>query len=105
MDRAELTSEDVYRYMLHCAEKTNDVELKLFVALVKSGHADFLFLRDDYVRNRWAILYSQFKSALTDYNVSMKQYLLKSSAYEKLTDIERSKLRIRKPRKPIDIWK
>lgn len=105
MNANELTTEDVYKYMQHRADKTNDIEVKLYIALIKSGHADFMFLRDDSVRDRWSYYYRRDSGTLRDYNNAMKNYLLKSSAYDKLTDVERKQLKVRKPRKPRDIWK
>lgn len=70
------------------------------VELVKSGHASFLFLRDEQMHKWWAKQLSGTRKLIETYETKMSEYELKQSAYEVLSEEERKLFKLRKPVKP-----
>lgn len=73
--------------------------LKLMLALLKSGHADFLLLSDDQLKNWWGRIYTSACKTIDDIKQKKEQYDLRLSAYEKLTKEERKLLGVKMPTK------
>jgi hypothetical protein len=70
------------------------------VELVKSGHASFLFLRDEQMHKWWAKQLSGTRRLIETYETKMSEYELKQSAYDLLSEEERKLFKLRKPVKP-----
>ena len=70
------------------------------VELVKSGHASFLFLRDEQMHKWWAKQLSRTRKLIETYETKMSEYELKQSAYSALNEEERKLFKLRKPVKP-----
>ena len=77
--------------------------LKLMLALLKSGHADFLLLSDDQLKNWWGRVYTNACKNIDVIKQKKEQYDLRLSAYNKLTAYERKLLGIKMPTKSVQI--
>jgi len=77
--------------------------LKLMLALLKSGHADFLLLSDDQLKNWWGRVYTNACKNIDVIKQKKEQYDLRLSAYNKLTAHERKLLGIKMPTKSVQI--
>jgi hypothetical protein len=73
---------------------------KSMVALVKSGHATFLFLRDDESRNWWSKIVKQASATVEKNRETWRIYEIKQRAYDRLSEADRKILKLRKPTKP-----
>lgn len=103
-DESELQiSQDVYEEILRNTDKKNYVNLnerilrKAMVQLVKSGHASFLFLRDDESRTWWGKVVKQANDAVEKRREAWRVYEIKQRAWDKLSEEDRKILKIRKP--------
>ena len=97
---------EVFDEILRNTEKKNYVNVnerilrKSMVALVKSGHATFLFLRDDESRNWWAKTVKVAAATVEKRNEAWRVYEIKQKAWDRLSEEDRKILKIRKPTAP-----
>jgi hypothetical protein len=97
---------EVFDEILRNTEKKNYVNVnerilrKSMVALVKSGHATFLFLRDDESRNWWSKIVKQASATVEKRKEAWRVYEIKQRAYDRLSEEDRKILKIRKPTAP-----
>lgn len=97
---------EVFNEILRNTDKKNYVNVnerilrKAMVALVKSGHATFLFLRDDESRNWWSKIVKQASATVEKNRESWRIYEIKQRAYDRLSEEDRKILKLRKPTKP-----
>jgi hypothetical protein len=97
---------EVYEEILRNTEKKNYVNVnerilrKAMVSLVKSGHASFLFLRDDESRNWWAKTVKVAVATVEKRKEAWRVYEIKQKAWERLSEEDRKILKIRKPTAP-----
>lgn len=97
---------EVFNEILRNTDKRNYVNLnerilrKTMVALVKSGHATFLFLRDDESRNWWSKIVKQASTTVEKNREAWRIYEIKQRAYDRLSEEDRKILNLRKPTKP-----
>ena len=102
----EHISPELYEEILHNTEKNNYVRRedriarKAMVSLVKSGHATFLFLADDEMREYWAKLASNAAQAVAKRKEAWQKYEIKQAAWNRLTEADRKILKLRKPIAP-----
>ncbi len=107
MEDTELQiSPEVFDEILRNTEKKNYVNVnerilrKSMVALVKSGHATFLFLRDDESRNWWAKTVKVAADIVDKRKEAWRVYEIKQRAWDRLNEEDRKILKIRKPTAP-----
>lgn len=97
---------EVFDEILRNTDKKNYVNQnerilrKSMVALVKSGHATFLFLRDDESRNWWSKTVKQASATVEKNRETWRIYEIKQRAYDRLSEEDRKILKLRKPTKP-----
>lgn len=97
---------EVFDEILRNTDKKNYVNQnerilrKSMVALVKSGHATFLFLRDDESRNWWSKTVKQASATVEKNRETWRIYEIKQKAYDRLSEEDRKILKLRKPTKP-----
>lgn len=97
---------EVYEEILRNTEKKNYVNVnerilrKAMVSLVKSGHASFLFLRDDESRNWWAKTVKVAADTVEKRKEAWRVYEIKQKAWDRLSEEDRKILKIRKPTAP-----
>ena len=94
---------EVYEEILRNTDKKNYVNVnerilrKAMVALVKSGHATFLFLRDDESRDYWTKIVKQASNNVEQRREAWRVYEIKQRAYDRLSEEDRKILKLRKP--------
>ena len=99
-------SDDVYEEILRNTDKKNFVNInerilrKAMVSLVKSGHATFLFLRDDESRNWWSKTVKIANATVEKRREAWRVYEIKQRAYDRLSEEDRKILKLRKPTMP-----
>jgi hypothetical protein len=97
---------EVFDEILRNTEKKNYVNVnerilrKSMVALVKSGHASFLFLRDDESRDWWSKIVKQASATVEKRKEAWRVYEIKQKAWDRLSEEDRKILKIRKPTAP-----
>ena len=97
---------EVFNEILRNTDKKNYVNVnerilrKAMVALVKSGHATFLFLRDDESRNWWSKIVKQASATVEKNREAWRIYEIKQAAWDRLSEADRKILKIRKPTMP-----
>jgi hypothetical protein len=97
---------EVFDEILRNTEKKNYVNVnerilrKSMVALVKSGHATFLFLRDDESRNWWSKTVKVAVDIVEKRKEAWRVYEIKQRAWDRLSEEDRKILKIRKPTAP-----
>ena len=97
---------EVYEEILRNTDKKNYVNVnerilrKTMVSLVKSGHATFLFLRDDESRNWWGKVVKQASDVVEKRREAWRIYEIKKNVWERLSEEDRKILKIRKPTAP-----
>ncbi len=102
----EHISPELYEEILRNTEKNNYVRRedriarKAMVSLVKSGHATFLFLADDEMREYWAKLASNAAHAVAKRKEAWQKYEIKQAAWDRLSEADRKILKLRKPIAP-----
>ena len=108
-DETELQiAPEVYEEILRNTDKKNYVNVnerilrKAMVSLVKSGHASFLFLRDDESRNWWAKTVKVAVATVEKRKEDWRVYEIKQKAWDRLSEEDRKILKIRKPSMPKD---
>lgn len=97
---------EVYEEILRNTEKKNYVNVnerilrKAMVSLVKSGHATFLFLRDDESRDWWSKTVKTAAAAVEKNREAWKVYEIRQRAWDRLSEDDRKILKLRKPTMP-----
>lgn len=97
---------EVYEEILRNTDKKNYINLherllrKSMVQLVKSGHAAFLFLRDDESREWWSKTVKTAVAAVEKRREAWRIYEIKQAAWDRLSEADRKILRLRKPTMP-----
>ncbi len=97
---------EIYEEILRNTDKKNFVNVnerilrKAMVSLVKSGHATFLFLRDDESRNWWSKTVKQAAASVERNREAWRTYEIKQRAYDRLSEEDRKILKLRKPTMP-----
>ena len=97
---------EIYEEILRNTDKKNYVNVnerilrKAMVSLVKSGHATFLFLRDDESRNWWSKTVKQAAASVERNREAWRTYEIKQRAYDRLSEEDRKILKLRKPTMP-----
>ncbi len=97
---------EIYEEILRNTDKKNFVNVnerilrKAMVSLVKSGHATFLFLRDDESRNWWSKTVKQAAATVERNREAWRTYEIKQRAYDRLSEEDRKILKLRKPTVP-----
>jgi hypothetical protein len=97
---------EVYEEILRNTDKKNYVNVnerilrKAMVSLVKSGHASFLFLRDDESRNWWGKVVKQANAVVEKRKEAWRVYEIKQRAWDRLSEEDRKILKLRKPTMP-----
>jgi hypothetical protein len=106
-DESELQiSNEVYEEILRNTEKKNYVNVnerilrKAMVSLVKSGHATFLFLRDDESREWWSKTVKTAAATVEKNREAWRVYEIKQRAWDRLSEDDRKILKLRKPTMP-----
>lgn len=98
--------DEVYEEILRNTDKKNYINQnerilrKAMVSLVKSGHATFLFLRDDESRNWWSKIVKTANEAVEKRREAWRVYEIKQNAWDRLSETDRKILKIRKPTMP-----
>ena len=107
MEDTELTiAPEIYEEILRNTDRKNYMNVneriarKAMVSLVKSGHATFLFLRDDESRNWWSKTVKQAAAAVERNKEAWRTYEIKQRAYDRLSEEDRKILKLRKPTMP-----
>jgi hypothetical protein len=97
---------EVYEEILRNTEKKNYVNVnerilrKAMVSLVKSGHATFLFLRDDESREWWSKTVKTAAATVEKNREAWRVYEIKQRAWDRLNEDDRKILKLRKPTMP-----
>lgn len=106
-DETELQiAPEVFDEILRNTEKKNYVNVnerilrKAMVSLVKSGHATFLFLRDDESREWWGKTVKTAAAAVEKNREAWRVYEIKQRAWDRLSEEDRKILKLRKPTTP-----
>lgn len=106
-DETELNiAPEIYEEILRNTDKKNFINLhermlrKSLVALVKSGHASFLFLRDDETRDWWSKTVKKAAETIEKNREAWRKYDIKQKAWDRLSESDRKALGIRKPIMP-----
>lgn len=98
--------DEVYEEILRNTDKKNFINVherilrKTMVQLVKSGHATFLFLRDDESRDWWSKTVKQASATVEKRREAWRVYEIKQNAWDRLSETDRKILKIRKPTMP-----
>jgi hypothetical protein len=107
MEDKEVTiAPEVYEEILRNTEKKNYVNVnerilrKAMVSLVKSGHATFLFLRDDESREWWSKTVKTAAATVEKNREAWRVYEIKQRAWDRLSEDDRKILKLRKPSMP-----
>ena len=96
-------SDEVYEEILRNTDRKNFINFnerisrKAMVQLVKSGHATFLFIKDDECRDWWSKLVTNASETVAIRKKNQEIYEAKMKVWERLTPSERTILGIRKP--------
>jgi hypothetical protein len=97
---------EVYEEILHNTDKKNYLNInerilrKSMVTLVKSGHAAFLFLRDDESREWWSKTVKVAAATVEKRREAWRVYEIKQRAWDRLSEDDRKILKLRKPTMP-----
>ena len=107
MEDNEVTiAPEVYEEILRNTEKKNYVNQterilrKSMVSLVKSGHATFLFIRDDESREWWSKTVKTAAATVEKNREAWRVYEIKQRAWDRLSEEDRKILKLRKPTMP-----
>lgn len=96
----------VFEEILRNTDKKNFVNQnerllrKSMVALVKSGHATFLFLRDDESREWWSKTVKTASATVEKHREAWHNYEIRQRAWDRLSEDDRKILKLRKPTMP-----
>ena len=97
---------EIYEEILRNTDKKNYMNVneriarKAMVSLVKSGHAAFLFVRDDETREYWSKTVKQAAANVEKRREAWRVYEIKQRAYDRLSEADRKILKLRKPTMP-----
>ena len=97
---------EVFDEILRNTDKKNYITVnerilrKAMVSLVKSGHATFLFLRDEESRAWWGKTVKTAATTVERNRELWRKYDIKQAAWERLSETDRKILGIRKPSMP-----
>jgi hypothetical protein len=91
---------EVYEEILHSTDRKDRILRKSMVALVKSGHASFLFLRDDESREWWSMAVKVATASIKKRKEAWSVYEIKQRAWDRLSEADRKILKLRKPIAP-----
>ena len=107
MEDNEVTiAPEVYEEILRNTEKKNYVNQterilrKSMVSLVKSGHATFLFIRDDESREWWIKTVKTADATVEKNREAWRVYEIRQRAWDRLNEDDRKILKLRKPTMP-----
>ena len=107
MEDNEVTiAPEVYEEILRNTEKKNYVNQterilrKSMVSLVKSGHATFLFIRDDESREWWIKTVKTAVATVEKNREAWRVYEIRQQAWDRLNEDDRKILKLRKPTMP-----
>ena len=107
MEDNEVTiAPEVYEEILRNTEKKNYVNQterilrKSMVSLVKSGHATFLFIRDDESREWWSKTVKTAAATVEKNREAWRVYEIKQRVWDRLSEDDRKILKLRKPTMP-----
>lgn len=84
----------------HFLNQSERILRKTMVSLVKSGHATFLFLRDDESREYWSKTVKTASATVEKNREAWRIYEIKQAAWDRLSEADRKILKIRKPTMP-----
>lgn len=105
-DNVVTIAPEVYEEILRNTEKKNYVNQterilrKSMVSLVKSGHATFLFLRDDESREWWSKTVKVAAATVEKNREAWRVYEIRQKAWDRLNEDDRKILKLRKPSMP-----
>ena len=105
-DEAIQIAPEVYEEILRNTDKKNYINQtervlrKAMVQLVKSGHATFLFLRDDESRAWWSKTVKLASATVEKRREAWRVYEIKQRAWDRLSEEDRKILKLRKPTMP-----
>lgn len=91
-----LRNTDVKNYI----NQNDRILRKAMVSLVKSGHATFLFLRDDESRVWWGKTVKEAAETVAKRREAWRVYEVKQAAWDRLSEEDRKTLKLRKPAMP-----
>ena len=97
---------EVYEEILRNTEKKNYINQnerilrKTMVQLVKSGHATFLFLRDDEGRAWWGKVVKAATETVNKRKEAWDKYHIKLNAWNRLSEADRKTLKLTMPKEP-----
>lgn len=106
MSEEQHIAPEIYEEILRGAEKKNYAGLderiarKSLVSLVKSGHATFLFIADDEIRDYWARLAKAAATKVAERKEKQRLYKIKQDVWNRLSEEDRKILKLRKPIAP-----
>jgi hypothetical protein len=84
----------------HYIKQEDRILRKAMVSLVKSGHATFLFLRDDESREWWSKTVKTAAATVEKNREAWRVYEIKQRAWDRLSEDDRKILKLRKPTMP-----
>ena len=84
----------------HFLNQSERILRKTMVSLVKSGHATFLFLRDDESRDYWSKTVKAASATVEKNREAWRKYEIKQAAWDRLSEADRKILKLRKPTMP-----
>jgi hypothetical protein len=84
----------------HYIKQEDRILRKTMVQLVKSGHASFLFLRDDESREYWGKIVKIAAATVAKRKEAWRVYEVKQRVWDRLSEAERKILKLRKPTQP-----
>ena len=97
---------EVFEEILRNTDKKNYIKTeerilrKAMVQLVKSGHATFLFLRDEESRSYWGKIVKTAATTVAKRKEAWDKYHIKMNAWNRLTVEDRKTLKLREPKEP-----
>jgi hypothetical protein len=84
----------------HYVKQEDRILRKTMVQLVKSGHASFLFLRDDESREYWGKIVKTAAATVAKRKEAWDKYHIKMNAWNRLSETDRKILKLREPTEP-----
>jgi hypothetical protein len=84
----------------HYVKQEDRILRKTMVQLVKSGHATFLFIRDDESRAYWSKIVKDAADKVAKRKEAWDKYHLKMNAWNRLSEADRKTLKLREPTEP-----
>lgn len=84
----------------HYIKQEDRILRKTMVQLVKSGHASFLFIRDDESRAYWGKIVKTAANKVQKRKEAWDKYNIKMNAWNRLSVEDRKTLKLREPVAP-----